>query len=513
MMTWIDHADIRTMNPAMPRAEAAIANGERFVFVGCSAAAKAYLGGQPYDYIDAKGATAIPGFHDAHLHFAHTAMRARNADLTGARSIAEVQAALRGHIERADGPWVIAEGWNQERFAERRLLTRQDLDAVSRDRPIVASRACGHILAANSEALRLAQVDSADGILRENEQEAIWKHVPDAEPDQVMQAMLALQQAFFAKGITAVQSDDLGGAPTDECWAFLTRMADASASGALRLRYTEQALVESPEALRAFLAAGLHRIHSGSFQVGYIKILADGSLGARTAWLSRPYADDAGTTGMLLYAQEALDEMVALASAEGIPVAIHAIGDAAMAQALVAIERHGKGLRHAIVHAQITQASQVARCGALGLSILAQPIFLTEDAPIVRARVGDSLAGTSYAWRSMQGGGATVALSTDCPVEPFDPMPNLYCAITRRGIGLAEAYRPEEAFPLDDALYAYTAAGAEVVSLGRQMGRIQPGYLADFVLLDGRLDAAAPDLLLRTGVGSTYIGGEAVYSA
>lgn len=512
MLQYLRNAEIRTMHAGMPRAEAAVIEGGRFAFVGSERGAHMFLAGRTHTEVDAGGGTVIPGLNDAHLHYVHTAMRRTRVDLVGTRSIEEMQARLRAGLADLAGQWLIADGWNQEQFAQRRLPTREDLDLVSADVPIVASRACGHIMTANSRAMALAGVDVADGIFREDEQDAIFARMPSPGLEEILEAMIQTQSLLYAQGITSIQSDDIGGMDTRKAEAFMLAVRDAGDMGMLRVRYALQALRGDRQTLQPFLEEGLHGLRGDRFQVSCIKLLTDGSLGARTAWMQNPYADAPDTKGIALYSDADLHALVREASRHRVPAAIHAIGDAAMQQTLDAFEAEGQGLRHAVVHAQICDASQAIRCGRLGLSILAQPIFLDADAPIVRSRVGDSLADTSYRWRTMLGAGAHVAFSTDCPVEPFDPMPNLYAAVTRHGVGSDTAYLPDEAFTLDEALYAYTAAGAYVSGDEVWKGCIWPGMAADFAILDGRLADGEPERLLHTKVAHTFIEGECVYS-
>ena len=513
MLKLLIHADIRTMNAAMPRADAAVVENDRFAFVGTAEGAQLYLAERPHETVDAQGMTVIPGLNDAHMHYLHAAMRETSVDLVGARSPAEVVSRLRDGLSRHGGGWLIGEGWNQETFETPRLVTREDLDAVSVDVPIIASRACGHVIAVNSRAMAMAGVDVADGIFREDEQAAICRLLPVPDTQSLLRMMCGAQGRLYAQGITSVQSDDLGSIPPFQRESFLTALLDATETGALKVRYAQQALVDDVEDMRAFLQAGLHTVRGSRFRVAHMKILADGSLGARTAWMRSPYADAPDTTGFGIYDDAMMQAMVREAAAHDMPVAIHVIGDAATQQALDAIEREGRGLRHALVHAQIMDAEQAIRCGRMGLCILAQPIFLDADAPIVHARVGDALAGSSYRWRTIMGAGAHVAFSTDYPVEPFDTMPNLYCAVTRTSPNQNKPYLPEEAFQLEEALYAYSAAGAYISGEEDKKGQIKRGQQADFVILNQKLDEKTPVQLLETGVAQTYIGGELVYSS
>lgn len=510
-MLLLHHANIHTMHPACLKAEAAVVVDGRFAFVGSLEGARLFVGGKPRQTLDAQGGSVIPGLNDSHLHYLHTALRDINVDLGGANAIAQVQACLREGMAHREGHWLIGEGWNQEHFADRRMLTCADLDAVSADVPIFATRACGHIATANTRAMELVGQTRPDGIFQEEELSLLWQQIPERSVDTLIDRALKAQHGLYAQGITSVQSDDLGSVPAGRAGAYLKALSDAGDSGRLKVRYAQQALLEEEAVLRGFLDAGLHQLRGSRFHVSCVKLLLDGSLGARTAWLGRPYADAPGTKGIAIYDDETLAGLVNCATAHGMPVAVHVIGDAAMQQALDAVGAHGRGLRNALVHAQISTAEQVVRCGQVGMVIMAQPIFLEADAPLVKVRVGEDLAQTSYRWRTMLGAGAHVAFGTDCPVEPYDTMRNLYCAITRHGVAQQVPYLPEEAFSLEEALYAYTVAGAYASGEETEKGCIQPGMVADFVVLDRRLEENEPAALLETKVVATYIGGEEVY--
>lgn len=500
------HADIHTMNPAQPRAQAAVIEGDRFAFVGTQEGALAYLAAAKYERIDAEGCTVVPGFVDSHLHLLGYALSKRRLRLSDARCLDDALRALR---EAPGMGWLRASGFNHEHWPERRLPTLAELDAACPHRPLVAVRACGHIGVVNSAALRLLGPDAPqDGVLREEHLGLVNAHIPAPDLDTALAALREAEPELFAQGITSVHSDDLGGLAPESAGDFFRALA----GGHLRLRYAAQARLGGLDSLRAFFANGYHRLRGERFHVNAIKLMGDGSLGARTAWLSRPYADAPDQRGIECTDAATMRAMVAEAARNGLPCAVHAIGDAAAETVLDAFALEGRGLRQAIVHAQIMLPEQVVRCGQMGLVILAQPIFLKADAPIVRARVG-SLADSSYRWKQMLGGGAHVAFGTDCPVEPFDPMAGLYCAMSRRSTPQSEAYLPEEGFTLDEAVYAYTAAGAYAEGEEARKGRIQSGMAADFVVLSRRLCDEAPEALLETTVAKTYLAGQCVHGA
>lgn len=209
--------------------------------------------------------------------------------------------------------------------------------------------------------------------------------------------------------------------------------------------------------------------------------------------------------------------MVETAHCNNLPVAIHAIGDGAMDQVLTTIEavqaKHpDHSPRHGIVHAQITDESIIKRIREANITVFAQPIFISYDMHMVTDRVGEDLATTSYAWKSMLDQGISVAFSTDSPVEPFDTMPNLYTAVSRKDLSGRGPYLPKEALRLSEAIYCYTANAAYVEHRELEKGKISPGQLADFVVTEEDFLNLNDSDLLTAKIYQTYISGECVYS-
>jgi predicted amidohydrolase YtcJ len=507
------------MDAARPTASAAVIVDGVFEYVGDANVINKLFGGYPYDscqheIVDAKGADVVPGFNDSHMHALHCAGLNDIVSLHDAGSIEESLARMESAKHRRADGWIVAEGWNQDRFDERRPLTKDDLDSVSDSIPIVATRVCGHVATANTAALRMAGLSGHDGVLREGECGLVKNLIPAPDLETQCGRLVAFQERLFEKGVTSIQSDDLGWIPDGQAERYINTIAFLSNSGELAVRYALQASLGDTGSALQFFEAGSHEIHGKRFKVSHQKLFADGSLGARTAWLHQPYTDAPNDSGIAVMDIGDMNARVELAAKYGVPSAIHVIGDAAFSQALCTLGGTWYGsshaLNHALVHAQITNWDQIREAGSRGLNILAQPVFLRTDAPIVRDRVGDR-ADSSYRWRTMLGAGATVAFSTDSPVEPFDPMLNMYCAITRHGPDSTEPYLPDEAFTLDEALYAYTAAGARVSGESGLKGRIAHGQLADFVILDGKLNPNDPRALLTTGVRETFISGKSVW--
>jgi len=244
--------------------------------------------------------------------------------------------------------------------------------------------------------------------------------------------------------------------------------------------------------------------------------LGVGALGARTAYLSRPYADDPESRGLSIFTQEEFDTLIGLAHRRGMQVAVHCIGDACLDMVLNSMEKalsdHPRAdHRHGIIHCQITRPDQLERMAKLGLHIYAQSIFLDYDMHIVEARAGRELAGSSYSWKTLMKMGATVSNGSDCPVEAPDVLAGMQCAVTRRDLNGFGPYLPNEAFTLREALDSYTKAGAYAAFREDSLGQIAPGYAADFVVLGENPFTTEVSSLKDIPIRMTFVNGQRVY--
>lgn len=536
----ITNARIETMDPSQPEAQAALICGGKFVYVGSNARAKSLADGlERCEQLDAGGRLMIPGFNDAHMHFLHRALMDRTVDLSGANSLGELYARLQAgrnaYIERKQTGFLQGEGWNQDRFQdERRFPTCKELDGISADIPIIIYRACHHIAVLNSAGLKAMGISrenaslygnlvgrdsegELNGLVKESLLDRVTAQMELPDVEEMGRLLQKTQNRLLEKGITSIQSDDLCSARPEQHRALLKHIQALCASGKIRLRYSEQLyvpdLARELEALTWIPELGKPGDH---FHVSAIKIIGDGSLGARTAHLRQGYRDDPGNHGIAFYDQPTLDEMVARAHERGVAVAIHAIGDGAVDSALTAIERarlkNPAPVRHGLVHCQITDRALLSRFAQAGALALTQPVFLDYDSHIVRERVGNDLAETSYAFHTYVKMGVCEAFGTDCPVEDFDPMPGLYCAVSRRDLKGEGPYLPDEAMGMQKAVACYTASGAYASGEEAFKGRIRAGMLADFVLMDRDILRLPVEECLQAQVDATYVGGERLYT-
>lgn len=539
MKTLFINANIHTMDPDFPHANALAVENETILAVGSDDEILRLRDAED-TVIDLGGKTVIPGFIDSHMHVLGVAEYAQNVQLAACRSVEDMLAAIEAYRESHQTPagkWILGRGWNQDYFDVPRFPTKDDLDKVCPEHPLVMTRACGHALVCNSKALAIAgitadtpQIDGGEfhlgadgtpnGIFTEAAMELIRCHIPAPTVEELKESILTAQEALLAAGITSAHTDDFGraGAPENyENVIFAYQQLDEE--GRLKVRINEQSNLSEEKYLRDYLAKGYHLQKGTShFRLGPLKILADGSLGARTAFLRQPYADDPTTCGITYYTKGALCSYIDLAHKNGMQIVIHCIGDGIMEWSMDALEAAmaktpREDCRHGIVHCQITDLPLLKRFQELELLALIQPIFLHYDMHIVEERVGKALASTSYNWKTLRDLGVHAPFGTDCPVEDFDPTNNLYCAVTRMDLSGAPVggYQPEQKLTVEEALLAYTAEGAYASFEEACKGKLIPGMLADMAVLSGDPYTCAPEQLKDLRAVMTVSGGEIVY--
>ena len=484
---------------------------------------------------DAKGRTVVPGFIDSHQHLLNTGVALSDIRLHAATAIAEVKQIARDYIaERkpAAGTVLHGMGWNQDYFTdEHRLLTVRDLDEISTEHPLVFERACGHMLVANTLAMKLAGITpetvppeggmighfedgSLNGIFAENARAPMLALFRNKSLEDTMRLIRVAMKHAAETGVTSVQTCDIRGGS----WRTTMEAYERVAADHPLTRVYHQSSFMNPAEYKEFLDEG-HVMGKGTpfNRFGPLKLFVDGSLGARTAYMRQPYHDDPTTRGIPTLTVEELDTLVGMADSHGCGVAIHAIGDAAVEGVLNAYDKvcHDglNPLRHGIIHVQITDIPLVERFTKNHILALVQPIFLHYDTQIVEARVGKELAATSYAFGTMKKLGIHMSFGTDSPIEDMNPIDNLYCAVTRTNLkGLPEGgFHPEECLDIYDAVDAYTREGAYASFEEDVKGRLLPGYYADLVVLSEDIFTMPAQELRRTKVDATMVAGEFVF--
>jgi predicted amidohydrolase YtcJ len=465
----------------------------------------------------------FPGFNDAHVHLASAGQTKLNVDLTGVKSLAEMQSKIQAFAKNSSaGHWLTGGNWDHTLWASKTLPTRQDLDKVTGDHPTFLDRIDGHISVANSAALAAAGItgktaapqggaidlDSSGeptGILRETAQGLIYKVIPPPSHDERLKAdQLAINDAL-SHGITSVQdfSD----------WEDFLIYEELEKNGNLKLRISEWLPFKAPlddlKKLRAHHDANDPLLHTG-----FLKGFMDGSLGSRTAAMKAPYSDDPNNTGLPQYTQEQLNKMVVERAQAGFQIGFHAIGDKAAAMALNAFDQPAvsRTARNRIEHAQVVDPADIPRFKKLGIIASMQPNHLLTDMNWAEDRLGPKRAAYSYAWKAFLDAGVPLAFGTDYPVEPITPFRGLYCAVTRMNIKGTKTYFPENKLTRGQALYAYTQGSAYAEFAEKHKGKLARGYDADFILVDRDLYKNPAQAIPYTHVQETFVGGEEVFA-
>ena len=519
----------------LPLLEAFIVDADTFSFVGSTKDALA-LAAEEDLCIDLQNRFVCAGFNDSHMHLLSYGNALNMAPLhehTG--SLQEMIQCLKDHNHTRNG-WILGRGWNQDYFSDaKRMPNRWDLDQVSTTCPVVAVRACGHALTVNSYVLDLlgisgdtAQPDGGEivmeqgipnGVLLDNAMNPVYDAIPSPTRDDLKEMIRLACQKLNSYGITSSQSDDYCVFP-DLSWQEINAaFQELEEAKELTVRVNEQCNFTNLNDLQAFVQAGNNTgMGSAMFRIGPLKLLGDGALGARTAFLSKPYADSPDTRGIAVFSQDVLDAMIGYAHAQGMQVAVHTIGDACLDRVIAAIEKalsaHPRtNHRHGIVHCQITRADQLKKMAEMALHIYAQTIFLDYDIQIVEQRVGKELASTSYSWKTLAEEGVSVSNGSDCPVELPNVLGGIQCAVTRRTLNGQGPYLPKEAFCVTEALNSFTSGGAYASFEEHLKGEIKEGLLADFVVLGNHPFTGASSSIKDIPVCATYLGGKKVYSA
>lgn len=479
---------------------------------------------------DGRGRTVIPGLIDSHAHVMEIGLQALSLDLTGTKSLAEAQEKIRAYAAKfPDRPWIIGSGWNQELWGFGRFPTAADLDAALADRPVWLTRVDGHAGWANTRALQIAGITAATpdpaggriervaggkapaGVLVDAAQNLMQGFVPPPRPEDLDLALYEAQQILMKRGVTAVA--DMG--TTIQDWQAFRRAGDA---GMLQIRI--MAYGKGIEDTLLIGGPGPTRwLYDDRLRLNGIKLTLDGALGSRGAWLKAPYADDPRNSGLEILNGTQLRNLISRAAMDNFQVAIHAIGDAANAEALASIEELSADFtgdrRWRIEHAQVVDPADIARFGRSGIVASMQPQHQTSDRTMAEARLGQARLAGAYAWKSIAAAGAPMAFGSDAPVETPDPFAGLAAAVTRADENGEPfgGWQSQEAISREAALAAYTSGAAYAGFADGKFGEIKPGQRADFLVIDRDPTLVSGPELREIRVLQTWIGGMKVYDA
>jgi predicted amidohydrolase YtcJ len=479
----------------------------KIVYVGDDATALRFAG-PTTRRLALAGRTVVPGFCDAHVHlFWYGQQLLRQADLVGSRNIEDMLARLSALARRNPTGWLQGHGFDQDKLADGRFPTRRDLDRVSRDRPIIVSRICGHAAVVNSASLAVvtdperAAGDPEAGLYTEGNIAAFYRRIPPMDEAEMESAALLACDVALRTGITSVHT--LLDTPRQMiAWSRLCR------AGKLPIRVTAMPQYDAVEQLHA------HGVRSGfgddRLRFGAAKLFSDGSLGAQTALLADPYADRPDTRGQRIYAPDDLKRRCLDAQRRGFQLAIHAIGDQAVRETFDAIEfaldsigESNEFHRHRVEHVSLCPPDCLRRMAERKVVAVVQPQFVRSDS-WTPERIGPARVPWAYRFKSLLKAGVPLALSSDCPVERLDAFACLAAAV-----GRAE-WSPNETLSPAEALHAYCLGGAYAAHAERISGSLAPGKVADFVVLSDDPTRLAADQIERLRAERVFVAGQEV---
>jgi len=526
----LHNARIYTVNANHDIASALAIAGDRIAIVG-SDAEVLRLKAPSTRLVDLRGATVVPGLHDAHGHVVGLGASMQNLDLRHTRSYEEVVGLVRRRVAAArPGEWILGRAWDQNDWATTDFPVHDLLSAVSPRNPVYLTRVDGHAALVNRRAMeigglsrgtrdpdggRLIRTASGDptGVLVDTAQLLVSAHIPATPSSQLEEQILLADREASRLGLTTVH--DAGASP-DVVEAYIRLVSQRRIETRLYVMLRGSLAELTP----AFERGPVTDVVNHHLAVRAIKIVADGALGSRGAALLEPYADAPDQNGLLTTAPGEVYAQTLAASRAGFQTAVHAIGDRANRLVLDVFERvqrdvpGARALRMRIEHAQILDAIDIPRLARLGVIASMQPTHATSDMAWAVTRVGDArIAQGAYAWRAMLDSGVVIAAGSDFPVEEADPMLGLYAAITRQDAGgnPPAGWTPSQRMSRQEALDAFTRGAAYASHAESLTGSLEAGKLADLVVLSKDVMRVPAREILTTTVRQTMVGGKVVY--
>lgn len=480
--------------------------------------------------VDLKGARVVPGFIDNHTHFISSGLALTQIDLHDAVSKDEFVARVAEFAAtHKAGEWLLGGLWDHERWGGA-LPTKEWIDAVTPDNPVFLMRYDGHMGLANSLALQLAGVTAttpapqggeivrgADGapagVLKDAAMFLVTDMIPEPTTAQLDAAFDAAQRVALRAGVTQIH--DMGDASSRDDWTGLSTFMRARERGALDIRIYAFTQINNWRRLSDYIAE--YGRGDSWLRWGGVKGFVDGSLGSTTAWFYDPYEDAPETSG-LAWGPEELEQNIEDANAAGLHIAVHAIGDRAIDWLLgvydkVQKDSGARDQRFRIEHAQHLSPQSAAEFRRLGVIASMQPYHAIDDGRWAEKRIGKERLARAYAFRTLLDAGVTVTFGSDWNVAPLDPLLGVYAAATRRTLDGAnpEGWVPSQKISVEEALHAYTAANAFAGFEEEAAGTLEPGKLADFVVLSDDILSIDPADIGAIRVTRTVIGGEDRY--
>jgi predicted amidohydrolase YtcJ len=522
----IKNGKVFTANDAGPWVEAVACKSGKIIAVGTGHDIDRFVG-PATRVLDVQGRLVIPGLIDAHTHFSSGGRSLISLSFRGVNTIAKVQEMVAAKIkELPPGAVVSGSEYDHTLFAGGNWPTKEDLDKVSPDNPVVIRRVDGHSIWVNSLALKRSGItrDTRDPFGGE-----ILRDPKTGEPTGILTeaatAMVRVRgdeikstpEQDILRGLEHAARLGLTGVHTDSDLAEIDLYNKLKAEGRLSLRVYAWLPVEG---LDSYIRKGVRQGQGDDqVRVGFQKVFIDGTLGSGTALMFAPFSDEPGKSGVSQMTEAELDVLLEKAQTNGFQTGTHAIGDKGVNWVLNAVERARrkfgtKDLRHRIEHAQIIVPADVPRFKELGVIASMQPTHCTTDMRFCVHRVGEERSKGAYIWRTLLANGAKIAFGSDWPVEPLDPMRGLYSAVTRKNIegDFPEGgWFPEQRLTMEEAIKLFTSGSSYASFEENIKGTLEPGKLADMVVLTKDLFTIQPREILATEAAYTILGGRIVF--
>jgi predicted amidohydrolase YtcJ len=517
MPMWADlvlvGANVLTMDPSQSVAKAIAIKGDRIVKVGTNEEIEAWIG-KDTKVLSVNGKTVVPGFIDTHIHIADFGRLLTWIDFSDVDSIKEMQENLSKRVQKTSkGKWILGRGWSEKRFAEKRLPTRFDLDAVSPDNPVIFYHESGKLCVVNSKALELAGVTKATsspsggvidrnektgeptGVLRENATNLLWKAVPEPSEEELMDATALACEKILEAGVTSVHWIALSSIEI----SIIQKLHEQN-----RLPLRIYVIVPA-NLLKSIVGFKAHA--DLALKVGGGLIFADGYLASRTAALFQPYSDNPTSSGKLLCTQKEMNTSAEKIVKADLQLVIHAVGDKAVDAALTTIETTGKGHCNRIEQAAVVNKRLVERMKKQKMIVSVQPRVVASEFSVWSAieHLGPERAKWLFPIKTLLREGVRVVGGSDCPMEPLSPLLGVQTAVTR------EVF-PEERVTIDEALRMYTVDAAYSSNEENIKGSVETGKLADLAVLSRDPFSVSPSEIESISVELTIVGGRVVFS-
>jgi len=527
---------VLTIDKERPTAEAIAIKGENIIAVGTTSELSALVEKGTTKVIDAGGRLVIPGFNDAHVHFGP--LDPDYIELRYTTDPSTITGKVRAQVARSKPGELIRGGhWEHEMFIDKKWPTKELIDKVSPQNPVILSRADGHSVLVNTYILKASGITKntpdpfggviqkdpvtgePTGILKENAENLIKtgevkaERTPEEEQARIWQGYLIALKEARELGVTSIQ---IPGSADFSAYEKLQK------DGKLTSRIDiGKELTSDTELLKKYLELEkLYPKEGNWIRFGYLKAFIDGTIGSGTALMFEPFTDNPATSGLAMMPYEEFEKMVVTADKLGFQIGVHAIGDKGNNWTLNAFEKaedeNGKrNSRHRDEHAQTLQPSDIPRFSRLGVIASMQPTHCISDKKFCEKRIGSERAKGAYAWKSLADAGAKLAFGTDYQVEPLNPMEGLYAAVTRKDrLGEdGEGWHPEQKIKMEEAIEYYTLGSAYSQFMEDRKGMIRPGFLADIVILDKDLITIPENEIMKTKVDYTITGGKVVYAS